>query len=104
MANAMMRIGITRKQVDEKRLAEDIRALYQKLDSMVPDYETLNGREDEEVNSVLMDIVRIGEQHGLHFPREFALLLKQFLYFDRYVHVLAPELDMFMDERLSMLH
>jgi predicted unusual protein kinase regulating ubiquinone biosynthesis (AarF/ABC1/UbiB family) len=51
-----------------------------------------------------MDMVKVGESHGLHFPREFALLLKQFLYFDRYVHILAPEMDMFMDDRLKMLH
>ena len=59
---------------------------------------------DDEVNNILMEVVRIGEDHGLHFPREFALLLKQFLYFDRYVHILAPEMDVFMDERLTMLH
>jgi len=52
----------------------------------------------------LMDMVKVGEENGIHFPREFALLLKQFLYFDRYVHVLAPELDMFVDDRLNMLH
>ncbi|PIE38355.1 MAG: kinase [Gammaproteobacteria bacterium] len=103
MANAMLRIGITKKHVDEKKLADDIRNLYQKLDSMTPDYETMANSSDEDVNTVLMDIVKIGEQHGLHFPREFALLLKQFLYFDRYVHVMAPELDMFMDDRLNML-
>ncbi len=103
MANAMLRIGITKKHVDEQKLAEDIRNLYQKLDSMTPDYNDLNDSNDEDVNSVLMDIVRIGERHGLHFPREFALLLKQFLYFDRYMHVLAPELDMFFDDRLNLL-
>ena len=51
-----------------------------------------------------MDMVKVGEENGIHFPREFALLLKQFLYFDRYVHILAPELDMFIDDRLNMLH
>jgi aarF domain-containing kinase len=28
--------------------------------------------------------VRVGETHGVKFPREFGLLLKQLLYFDRY--------------------
>ena len=46
--------------------------------------------------------VRIGEGHGIRFPREFALLLKQFLYFDRYVQALAPELDMFSDQRVDL--
>ncbi|HBC17377.1 MAG TPA: kinase, partial [Alcanivorax sp.] len=59
-------------------------------------------RNDKEVNRLLMDLVKIGEGHGIRFPREFALLLKQFLYFDRYVQVLAPEMDMFSDNRVDM--
>lgn len=108
MANAMIRIGVTRSEVNEAGLAADIRRLYSKMDKMVPDAEsqiqytnTLN--ESEEINTILMDLVKTGEAHGLHFPREFALLIKQFLYFDRYIHLLAPDLDMFMDDRLSLL-
>jgi aarF domain-containing kinase len=37
--------------------------------------------------------VRVGETHGIKFPREFGLLLKQVLYFDRYVRLLAPGLQ-----------
>src|SRR5699024_2946724 len=92
MADAMVRIGITRQTVKTKELASDLRRLYQQMDKMVPDdlpYEA--DRAEDDVNHILMDMVKIGESHGLHFPREFALLLKQFLYFDRYVHILAPE-------------
>jgi predicted unusual protein kinase regulating ubiquinone biosynthesis (AarF/ABC1/UbiB family) len=71
---------------------------------MVPDSQIISFNGEEDVNNLLMDMIRIGEDNGIHFPREFALLLKQFLYFDRYVHLLAPELDMFVDERLNMLH
>ena len=83
------------------------RNLYQSMDRMVPDESAFQWQGDDtedEVNNILMEVVRIGEAHGLHFPREFALLLKQFLYFDRYVHILAPEMDVFMDDRLTMLH
>jgi len=31
-----------------------------------------------------MQVVQVGEQNGLRFPREFALLIKQLLYFDRW--------------------
>lgn len=107
MASAMARIGVTKNQVDLDALTRDIMSVYERMDNMVPDssyYGDVGGSGDEEeVNNILMDLVKIGEEHGLHFPREFALLLKQFLYFDRYVHILAPELDMFMDERLGML-
>ncbi|RMF15705.1 MAG: AarF/ABC1/UbiB kinase family protein [Gammaproteobacteria bacterium] len=105
MAKAMVGIGVTKRQVDVDQLALDIRNIYSRLDEMVPDSAILyDARETEDdINSLIMDLVRLGEQHGLHFPREFALLLKQFLYFDRYVHVLAPEMDMFMDDRLMRL-
>lgn len=107
MANAMIRIGVTDSDVDATLLANDLQGLFNKLDVMVPDYDLIGSnavKEEEDINNILMDMVRVGEENGLHFPREFALLMKQFLYFDRYVHVLAPELDMFVDDRLNMLH
>ncbi|WP_372958387.1 ABC1 kinase family protein [Marinobacter sp.] len=107
MADAMVRIGITRASVDAGALADDLKQLYRNMDRMVadePSSEWHGNQADDEVNNILMEVVRIGEDHGLHFPREFALLLKQFLYFDRYVHILAPEMDVFMDDRLTMLH
>lgn len=105
VADAMIRIGITREAVVVADLADDLRRLYQQMDRMVPDQVPYHADQaEDDVNNILMDMVKIGESHGLHFPREFALLLKQFLYFDRYVHILAPEMDVFMDERLNMLH
>jgi aarF domain-containing kinase len=106
MADSMSRIGVTRVTVDKDQLARDLETLYRRLDGApIPDPVNFDpARTDDDVNALLMEIVRIGEQHGLHFPREFALLIKQFLYFDRYVHILAPEMDMFLDERLQRLH
>lgn len=45
--------------------------------------------------------VRVGETYGLKFPREFGLLLKQLLYFDRYLRLLAPDLQVFSDDRVN---
>ncbi|KZY72935.1 hypothetical protein A3737_16475 [Oleiphilus sp. HI0065] len=106
MADAMIRIGVTDKDIDPSLLSKDLQGVFNKMDVMVPDYALLGdpSSEEDDVNNLLLEMVRIGEENGLHFPREFALLLKQFLYFDRYVHILAPELDMFVDSRLSMLH
>tara|TARA_R110002049_G_scaffold132125_3_gene291001 strand:- start:79 stop:1347 length:1269 start_codon:yes stop_codon:yes gene_type:complete len=104
MADAMIRIGVTDKDVVVKNLANDLHRVFNKLDVMVPDTAMLDFNGEDDINSILMDMVKVGENNGIHFPREFALLLKQFLYFDRYVHVLAPELDMFVDSRLNMLH
>lgn len=104
MADAMVRIGVTDKDVDTNDLADDLRRVFKKLDVMVPDHHAMSFQGEDDINNILMDMVKVGEDNGIHFPREFALLLKQFLYFDRYVHILAPELDMFVDERLNMLH
>lgn len=55
-----------------------------------------------QVNNLLMRVVAISETHGVRFPREFALLMKQLLYLDRYTRILAPELDWAKDDRVDM--
>lgn len=102
MAEAMAVIGMTREEVDVQALARDIEGLQDKLGNVDPSALVQADRNDKEVNRLLMDLVKIGENHGIRFPREFALLLKQFLYFDRYVQALAPEMDMFSDSRVDM--
>ena len=57
---------------------------------------------DDQLNELLLKIVRAGETHGLRFPREFGLLLKQILYFDRYVKILAPTLQIINDRRINL--
>jgi len=104
MADSMIRIGVTSHDVNVSELSNDLRRVFNKLDVMVPDNISLEFQGEDDINNILMDMVKVGEDNGIHFPREFALLLKQFLYFDRYVHVLAPELDMFVDDRLNLLH
>ena len=44
----------------------------------------------------------MSEQYGLRFPREFGLLLKQLLYFDRYTRLLAPSLNVLQDDRVMI--
>lgn len=58
--------------------------------------------DDAAVNRVLLDLVRVGENNGIRFPREFALLIKQLLYFDRYNRILAPQLRVFDDQRINL--
>jgi hypothetical protein len=59
--------------------------------------------DDDDLNRALMDLVRVGRRHGIRFPREFTLLVKQFLYFDRYIRMLAPGMMLFGDPRLDAL-
>jgi predicted unusual protein kinase regulating ubiquinone biosynthesis (AarF/ABC1/UbiB family) len=102
IARCMAIIGMTREKVDEDALARDLYTLNDRLTNVDPSSLIQADRNDQEVNHLLRDLIRIGEQHGIRFPREFALLLKQFLYFDRYVQALAPELNVFNDTRVDM--
>ena len=53
-----------------------------------------------QVNRLLLQIIKVGEVHGIRFPREFGLLIKQLLYFDRYTRILAPQLSVLSDDRI----
>ncbi|MCG8671668.1 MAG: AarF/UbiB family protein [Pseudomonadales bacterium] len=103
MAEAMLGIGMTDGDVNVERLAKDIENLYSNMDNVVPnDVADLAAVNEHEVNRIMMDLVSLAKRHGIHFPREFALLLKQLLYFDRYVRLLALEGNIYMDDRLNV--
>ena len=85
MARAMATLKATATDVDTQVLAQDLENLYQGLNGLAVDAE-------EDVDNLLLEVVAVGKRHGIRFPRAFALLLKQFLYFDRYIRILAPDL------------
>ncbi|KAK9124780.1 hypothetical protein Sjap_014382 [Stephania japonica] len=58
--------------------------------------------DERQMNALFLDVVRVSESYGLRFPREFALLMKQLLYFDRYTRLLAPNLNMLQDQRITI--
>lgn len=95
IASALAGIGATHQQVDTTALSRDLQQLYRRFEE-----DTIN---DDFLNEVTLQVSTLGRQHGIRFPREFTLLLKQFLYFDRYIRQLSPDLDLFGDERL-LLH
>jgi aarF domain-containing kinase len=45
-------------------------------------------------------IMRTGVKHGMRMPRDFVLVVKQMIYFDRYAKLLAPDLNVFRDPRI----
>ncbi|MFN3586194.1 MAG: ABC1 kinase family protein [Moraxellaceae bacterium] len=101
MARSMMTIGMARRSVDAGKLAADLEQIYGALTTVDPEH-VLNGAvNDNEINRIMLDIVAVGERHGIRFPRAFALLLKQILYFDRYIKILAPDMNLFADDRLQ---
>ena len=48
----------------------------------------------------LPGIQRTATKHRVRMPKEFILITKQLLYFDRYAKALAPKLNVFTDPRL----
>lgn len=103
MANSMARIGMTKRAVDIPKLTRDLEELYGAFTTVDPEH-VLNGAvNDTEINRIMLDIVAVGERHGIRFPRAFALLLKQILYFDRYIKILAPDMNMFADDRIAFM-
>jgi aarF domain-containing kinase len=57
-----------------------------------------------EVNysEMLPGIQRTATRHRVKMPKEFILITKQLLYFDRYAKALAPKLNVFTDPRLVL--
>ncbi len=93
LADVMIEIGA----VDEERL--DLPALVADLDRV---YSPLIEKNLTEIKyeEILPDIMSVGYRYGVRLPREFLLILKQLLYFDRFAKLAAPNLNVFSDFRL----
>ncbi len=103
MAESMLAIGVTRSEVDVNALARDIEHLFGRLDAMDPEYLLgSGGSEPDGVTSLMTELGAVARDYGIRFPRSFTLLLKQFLYFDRYMDLLAPGANMFGDDRVTL--
>ena len=109
MAQHMIDMEMThgRSNVDELDLANDLQRMMKTI--MAEDISFTSGvpfnskEQADELNQMMLEIVEVGKRHGIHFPRDFALLTKQLLYFDRFMRTLAPDMDMFSDQRVQIL-
>ena len=102
MANNMLKMGMTHQQVDVNVLAADLERLFGGV--LLADPQQILSSNPADLNDIMMDMVGVGERHGIKFPRDFALLFKQMLYFDRFMRVLAPYTDIYADQRLQMVY
>lgn len=111
MAQAMCNMGATDERVDIDKFGRDIEIVMNRIMAVQPDVTivqmqdgTMGGSldvDESEITNLLLELVDITEDNGLKLPREFGLLVKQSLYFDRYLKILAPELDVMNDTRVS---
>jgi aarF domain-containing kinase len=111
VAQAVVEMGATREAVDVDRLAADIEALAIKFQTIDPQLTaTVAGGEvraqvsvdSEAVTRLALEIAEAAEGAGVKLPRELGFLVQQALCFDRYTRLLAPKLDVMIDDRVSL--
>ncbi|HEX8952051.1 MAG TPA: AarF/UbiB family protein [Polyangia bacterium] len=92
LGRVMMSMGAMSRGIDLDAVAKDLQKAYAPI--LTTSFGDLN------YGSVLPDILRASVKHRMRLPREFVLVTKQMLYFDRYAKLLAPKLNIFSDPRL----
>jgi predicted unusual protein kinase regulating ubiquinone biosynthesis (AarF/ABC1/UbiB family) len=99
MAESMVAVGMTKTNVNIAALAGDIRNLF------APQFEQMNtyNEANDDVEKLLSELGAVASRYGIRFPRAFTLVVKQFLYFDRYMQILAPGHNVFNDDRIDLL-
>ncbi|XP_042066784.1 uncharacterized aarF domain-containing protein kinase At5g05200, chloroplastic-like isoform X1 [Salvia splendens] len=118
MASSLIDMGATSTNVDSKAFARDLEKIFSSIQDMDTEIIVAAARDantnatavsanvvvdERQMNALFLDLVRVSESYGLKFPREFALLMKQLLYFDRYTRLLAPNMNMLRDQRISIV-
>jgi aarF domain-containing kinase len=93
LANVMVAMGsIDGEKVDLEALASDLAAAYEPMLS--------NELSAVKYADIIPTVMRTAVRHGMRMPRDFVLVVKQMLYFDRYAKLLAPNLNVFRDPRI----
>jgi len=112
MARALCNMGAADQEVDIKKFGQDIDRLLNRMNQVQPELTVMAGQDgtvqgridvdESEITDLLLELVEITENNGLKLPREFGLLVKQSLYFDRYLKILAPNVDVMNDTRVMI--
>lgn len=115
VARALVGMGAAEQTVDVDKFGRELQVVIDRISSLQPELlvstaSTLDGQvvsadvqfsvDERETTQIVLEIVAVAENNGLKLPREFGLLLKQALYFDRYQKLLAPSLDPLRDPRV----
>jgi aarF domain-containing kinase len=92
LARIIVEMGSVAGTIDQDAFAKDLEKTYSPLLKL----------SFHEINyaSILPEIQKVASRHRMRMPKEFVLITKQMLYFDRYAKLLAPTLNVFSDPRL----
>lgn len=100
VAGALQRMGFTGSDVDVDSFAADLKDVLDSIENIDPN--AVSEIDESQLNKLVASVAKVADNYGIRFPREFALLVKQVLYFDRYTRLLAPGLDVMNDDRMAM--
>ncbi len=93
LADVLVSMGaVDTKAIDIDAFAADLQKCYSPW--LSKSYAQFN------IRDVLPEVMRVSVKHRMRLPREFVLITKQLLYFDRYAKALAPNLNIFTDPRV----
>ncbi|HEX3343284.1 MAG TPA: AarF/UbiB family protein [Polyangiaceae bacterium] len=92
LAEVMAAMGAVGGGVDMEALAKDLAVAYEPL--LASEMAAIKYAD------LIPAILRTSVRHGMRLPRDFVLVTKQMLYFDRYAKLLAPTLNVFRDPRI----
>jgi predicted unusual protein kinase regulating ubiquinone biosynthesis (AarF/ABC1/UbiB family) len=94
LARVIVEMGSVAGGIDQEAFARDLEKTYSPLLKL--QFAEINYAE------ILPKIQQVASRHRMRMPKEFVLITKQMLYFDRYAKLLAPSLNVFSDPRLVM--
>ena len=94
LARVIVEMGGVREGLDQAAFAKDLAGAYSPLLKL--SFAELNYAD------LIPELHRVSTRHRMKMPREFVLITKQMLYFDRYAKLLAPKLNIFTDPRIVM--
>lgn len=105
VAEGLISMDSTHPNVEKTKLIADIDGLFAETENFIEMLETgdLSKLDDKVMNAFLFKIRDLTRNNGLKIPREFGLLFKQFLYFDRYVKSIAPDINLLKDQSQFMI-
>jgi aarF domain-containing kinase len=92
LAEVMAAMGAVGGSVDMEALAKDLAVAYEPM--LQSELAAIKYAD------LIPAIMRTSVRHGMRLPRDFVLVTKQMLYFDRYAKILAPSLNVFRDPRI----
>lgn len=115
VASALVGMGAAERSVDVDKFGRELEQVVKRITALQPEiilsqqqvgYDGMAASvqvtvDERETTQIVLEIVAVAENNGLKLPREFGLLLKQALYFDRYQKLLAPTLDPLRDSRIK---